>query len=501
MKTTITIILIIFSSIIGYSQTNEFAPNDAEWYYSFMDDGAMVSGYYKFTIIGDSMIAGHNCKILKIYSDIYDSFSGNYYSGNVGYEYIYSDSNIVYNYRYNQFYVLYNYNAQQGDTWIVAGDSNTYQGSNQDTTSTIYVDSISTELVNGFQLKVLYVKSLEPYEWNFSGRIIEKIGCVGYLLPLYYGITGQNQYGPLRCYFDGNFGYYNTNIAPDCDFLTNNAQTYYPLVETNKIWSVGEVTGVWGPYLEHGSSYLYWFNNDTLIEGINYYKIYRTHDTTLNSFTIIGYVGEDTNKKVYFKPSINEQERLLYDFSLNINDTLNYIIGDSLWSDTCKQLLYNIDSILVDNKYRKQFHFNPINADSDDIWIEGIGSLKGIIHPYQCYVGLYTELLCLTENDTLKYINTTYNTCYIDPLGINIKNNSKIELLNYNNSIEIQLFEYNEYYLFKMYDVLGNVVISISSNQSIKIPLDNYNIKQGMYLYTLSTNKDVIKRNKIIYIK
>jgi len=225
------------------------------------------------------------------------------------------------------------------------------------------------------------------------------------------------------------------------------------------------------------------------------------HDTTLTTCNINGYIREDATKKVYFKSSVNEQERLLYDFSLNVNDTLNYIIGDSLWSDTCKLFLNNIDSLFVGNKYIKQYHFIPINALSEDTWIEGVGSLKGILYPEQCLTGLYSELLCFSENDTLKYINTTYNTCYIDPVGINKKNNYDIKLLNYNNSIEIQLFEYKESYLFKMYGVLGNVVISISSNQSQKILLDNYNIKQGLYLYTLSTNENIIKRNKLIYIK
>ena len=49
-----------------------------------------------------------------------------------------------------------------------------------------------------------------------------------------------------------------------------------------------------------------------------------------------------------------------------------------------------------------------------DTWIEGTGSLFGVLLSGMCLlVGDSPQLLCFSENDTLKYFNPGFSTCYV----------------------------------------------------------------------------------------
>jgi hypothetical protein len=49
-----------------------------------------------------------------------------------------------------------------------------------------------------------------------------------------------------------------------------------------------------------------------------------------------------------------------------------------------------------------------------DTWIEGMGSLYGVLQSGSCaLVGDMPQLICFTENDTLKYFNSNYEDCFI----------------------------------------------------------------------------------------
>src|SRR5204863_2804445 len=95
--------------------------------------------------------------------------------------------------------------------------------------------------------------------------------------------------------------------------------------------------------------------------------------------TMAGYRGairQDTmNRKVFFVSPSNTTEQLLYDFNMQVGDTVKgYIETFTSPSDTVK----SIDSVLVGNSYRKRWTIN-----TGFLWevrfIEGIGSIHGLI--------------------------------------------------------------------------------------------------------------------------
>jgi hypothetical protein len=53
-------------------------------------------------------------------------------------------------------------------------------------------------------------------------------------------------------------------------------------------------------------------------------------------------------------------------------------------------------------------------AYGNDTWVEGMGSLFGVLQSGTCLlVGDNPQLMCFTENDTLKYFNDNFDHCYI----------------------------------------------------------------------------------------
>jgi hypothetical protein len=127
----------------------------------------------------------------------------------------------------------------------------------------------------------------------------------------------------------------------------------------------------------------FWFQGDTVIEDLKYKKVYIQDNDSIADFNNAYYfaaVREDTMAgKVYFRSEYyysDGQEHLLYDFSVDVGDTVRFY---SLWSGLQKKemTVKSIDSILIDNHYRKRINFDHENS-GEESWIEGIGSTHGL---------------------------------------------------------------------------------------------------------------------------
>ena len=218
-----------------------------------------------------------------------------------------------------------------------------------------------------------------------------------------------------------------------------NAQIYYPFVDTNNIWST------YLDYTAEGLSawnYTYYvkFTQDTVIGLKTYKKVLRSNDSLQTTWYNYGYIREATNKKIYYL--LNNQDTVeKYLFNGNAN------VGDTLLLYNCALVVDSIDNILIGTKYRKRFNMGQKS------WIEGVGSLDGFGCGglFNCTVGGTRSLLCFTENDTLKYMNPSYNFCYKGTVGIN-------EIKKENNNIVI-------------YPNPATDIITIDASASLSIPI------------------------------
>jgi hypothetical protein len=170
--------------------------------------------------------------------------------------------------------------------------------------------------------------------------------------------------------------------------LSSKGQTsvYHPFPDSNGIWNMDFYlwAGCW-PVSDLYQSYSYVLSGDTIINAVTYHKLNIPFvQTTCSGFHTAGYQGcirQDTSiKKVFFISPNETTEELLYDFNLQVGDTVHGVIQS--WTGQLDTVV-SIDSVLIGSDYRKRWLINP---PYNVYIIEGIGSTYGVIEPSPGYV-------------------------------------------------------------------------------------------------------------------
>jgi hypothetical protein len=234
MKKTL-LSLFFLSSTLALSAQHEFAPIGAVWHHNEGPFLILLPEYilqhYRAESVADTVVLGRNCrKIVKNMAVICTSFD------TVMLVHQHGDTVFLYDTRLNDFQVLYNFGAQPGDTWTM---ELLEQVSYNILMLTVRVDSVSVVNINGLDLRQQFVSfqvTSPEYTGDFypSGiPITEKIGFHHYWLYQYAYELGPicdvAQPIGLRCYYDPEFGLYETGIAPYCDWV--GTSTREPLAE------------------------------------------------------------------------------------------------------------------------------------------------------------------------------------------------------------------------------------------------------------------------------
>jgi hypothetical protein len=251
----------------------------------------------------------------------------------------------------------------------------------------------------------------------------------------------------------------------------------------------------------------YYFEGDTVISDVTYSHLFRESGDTIHPIkTSAGGIRED-NKRVYFigddflmSPGTGE-ELLLYDFNMQINDTI-YHSPDGIW----KSVVLDIDSIQIGETYRKRYKVNNgWYFHNPDYIIEGIGSivngLLGHITDIPTCGTHYWEHVCFFSANQLIYMNPTFSDC---SAGVNLNSikdrissvitiypnpfNEFISIINssYKGSISIQVFNAMEQV------ILGST--KIEQEEIIPIPGST-----GLYIAIVKDEEGkVLKKQKLL---
>ena len=280
------------------------------------------------------------------------------------------------------------------------------------------------------------------------------------------------------------------------------------LVKENKLWSntlIGSEHG--GTY----NSYYIKFYNDTIINDLTYKKIWRSNDSLQNNWFQHGYIREDSTKKVYKYNQQYQKDELLYDFGVEVGDSIKvtYIADSSSFfyiyanNITFIKLENTIDSVRTICFYNLPY---IIDDYPTVIWIETVGGTKGVIYgglPYILLVGAYLDLVCYYENDTLKYHNTGFTTCFPTgfPESINeeIKNNNIIKTSCNNMLLSFDFGSLNtNNSLLQIYKLNGVLILEkkLTGDKTMQIPCNTF--MNGIYLYRFVNNKTAISDKFLI---
>ncbi len=167
-----------------------------------------------------------------------------------------------------------------------------------------------------------------------------------------------------------------------------------------RIWhSVWDGTGG-GTWTSQGRVFV---AGDTTINNLVYTKLsnsgisifsYQGHtSTTYFSNPIYALIRSDSTRTYLLS---DNEEFLLYDFSLQVGDTLpeTIINGNTV-------IVSDIDTVVVAGKQLKRFHiFDPVQYINSTWYIEGIGHEYGLIEPMYITMDSGSGFECYAENGT-----------------------------------------------------------------------------------------------------
>ncbi len=187
-----------------------------------------------------------------------------------------------------------------------------------------------------------------------------------------------------------------------------NSQDYIGLPESGRKWvnAYMHVTGFPDPWPQVQNSVSFCSAGvDTLINEIDY--------TQIDECDTGSYKGAFRNAegRVYFVPADSLSEFILYDFTLNVGDTVFNVYCEPCGCEPCGIVPFVVcaqtDSIAVaDGSYRRTVRVADYldGSNSGGQWIEGIGNSQGLFQEYYGSISEYFwELACFRQNDTIVY--------------------------------------------------------------------------------------------------
>ncbi len=352
----------------------------------------------------------------------------------------------------------------------------------------IFIDETTHSIeITEIGLATFYgIPNLKYYETDCGEKIIEGIGVETIGL---FGIS-------TNC---------STVDLDEGDFLINmnNNSDYIPMAVENANWVVTRFDGSTEPPFDDDVIFGYTIKGDTLINSIDYKKVYFNHLGNTSSFInreLFGAIRDDIpNKKVYgiqfTSPDPNvycncdnvcDTEFLMYDFAMEIGDSYEdqCLMSDVfILEEMSEQELYGENRMV-------QGMFENIYDLGFGVVVEGIGGAKGLFEVNGSVIGPggqnLTDFCIGTDQECLSQFLLS-NDDYFIKNNINLFYNQtekQLELTNNSNNLEIEI-----------YSVLGKKVVAKTINTS----LDVTQLQKGVYFYSLSKGNAIKKGKVLIY--
>lgn len=271
--------------------------------------------------------------------------------------------------------------------------------------------------------------------------------------------------------------------------------------------SIVNESGLWSTLELHclpgGNSYTTYFikfEGDTVVENKTYKKVLKCDEESQTNWTTYGLIREDEENRVYLK-AIGYIEGLIYDFGVAVGDSvvaLNVYINP----DTLHFVVTQVDSVLLLDGYRKRVTLFEYNNFKEEVWIEGVGSLFGVLNScndsYGGLCGGYNSL-CYEENGTLVYRHETYDECYIS-IVTNTKTTEAPKLTVYPNpvkSIATIYFTEAGKKEVEIYNLQGVKLISAKGNDN-KITVNLKHLNNDIYILNVRSDNVYYPSYKLI---
>lgn len=289
-------------------------------------------------------------------------------------------------------------------------------------------------------------------------------------------------------------------------FTMSQAQNnnYHPLPDSNAVWNFQfQILAI--PGVVNGD-YSITFSGDTMINGKSYRKL-KTPYVQCNappSFSTdywLGYRGairqDSAKRKVYFVPPSSVSEQLLYDFNMQVGDTIRgYLEPTTSGSYTVQA----IDSVMVDNSYRKRWQ---IKSDYYSVYLmEGIGSTHGLVEQLPPDVSDYPTYIlnCFHDNSEVLYPDTISDCPLITSLKPGVKRENKLVVFPnpFSERTTVKLKTHLKNATLILSDSQNQVVRKINNINGKSITLNRNELPEGLYFIHLLQDKRILSTEKIL---
>lgn len=273
---------------------------------------------------------------------------------------------------------------------------------------------------------------------------------------------------------------------------------YHPMPDSNAVWNI-EAVNPCPQIVTLYQDFSITISGDTTINSLTYHKLFTPH--VIDSYsgtncgsTFPGYKGairqDTTLKRAYIVKPFFNTEQLLYDFTLQVGDTLQGVIASfSVDADT----VISIDSILVNNSYRKKWNItNGISI------IEGIGSSYGLVKNSTAgIIGLFPDfsITCFSQNGVAIYPNNS-TSCMLITFQNNLNETAKEIKIFPNPSNGTFTVDFNTLGIKEIIlnDLFGQIILKENTSNSMNLTIEN--LKPGLYILTATdqNNKSIIRK-------
>jgi hypothetical protein len=278
--------------------------------------------------------------------------------------------------------------------------------------------------------------------------------------------------------------------------VKSQTSVYHPFPDSNAVWNFNYTLYC---FTDGGSTYENYsilMSGDTVINSQTYHKLNTPYveavvSSTCGTNTSTGYKGairqDIANKKVFYIYPSDSIEQLLYDFNLQIGDSIiGFLASLTFPADTVE----SIDSVIVGVDYRKRW---KINSFYPFYIIEGIGSTYGLVENYPSFTDMpYYYLICFKQNEQALYPDTTIYCDVILTVQQNPPNNFSISISPNPFRASAQLIIKGNPKIknaeLKIYNALGECISSKIMNGESAI-IERENLPGGIYFYQLLNDK------------
>lgn len=266
------------------------------------------------------------------------------------------------------------------------------------------------------------------------------------------------------------------------------------------------------PYIPMLSTYAEWHVTNCYF-GCSTNKYYTIGDTVINTLhykflDLFHYnknfvIREDTNsRKIYMRllaDPIPAKEYVLYDFSLQVNDTTSIQNPGSPYPKNAGSFV--VDSIklkpLLNNSHR-YFYLHSLDTISSNtkttIWVEGIGSLCLINTPGALpQINGVGQLSCYFNNGIHEYqqLDSIADCVTIYPVGIvEINEKTNYSVTQNFDSKNISIISKNEVpFKVQIFDIDGKLLFSKENSESNHLKINIESLSMGLLLLKIENNK------------